>query len=659
MSTDSFTKREIVWKPGDDTREREGNLLPFMKKYNINSFDELLQRSHEDLEWFWDAVLNHLGIQWHKPYTKVLDDEEGIQWAKWFLNGQINIVSNCLDRYAENDKTSNNVCFVWESETGERASFTFGEIAKRVAVFANALKARGIEKGDSVVIYMPMIPEIVIAFFAVLKIGAIVVPVFSAYGIDALRVRVDAAKAKMIITTDGGYHKGKKTDMKSVVDKVLELSEKNTVKKVVIYQRLSDSTEGWDKEQYISWDNFIEGHDDNCETLACDSEDTSMILFTSGTTGTPKGTVHTHGGVIATTSKELGMQFDVTPSDMMFWVTDLGWMMAPWMIIGMNTLGGSFLIYEGAITYPDTTQLWKIIDRNPVTILGISPTAIRILIPGSERILENYDLSRLRILGTVGEPCDEISWWWYFSQVGKSKLPVFNISGGTEIMGCLLGGSVLTPVKPTSLSFPQLGADIDIIDDQGETIKDTGEVGHLVCRQPLPSMTKGFLSDKERYIETYWTRFENIWFHGDLAYRDEDGFWYIVGRSDDTIKVAGKRVGPAEIEGILVDRPEVLESGVTGVSHDIKGQAIVAYVVLKDKEMANENIRQELLDHITKLLGKAFRPAELRFTDDLPKTSSGKIMRRVLKEIYENGTTKSDLSTISNPEAIDFIIESS
>jgi len=637
---------EVVWKPSRDYIQ-DANIKRFMDKHGITSYEELIHRSTKDIEWFWDSVMKDLNIEWFQPYTKVLDTSLGIQWAKWFLGGKVNIVHNCLDRHIKTRR--NKIALVWEGEDGEVRKLTFWELYSQVNKLANALKDLGIRKGDTIGIYMPMTPEIVIAFYAVLKLGAILIPVFSGFGADALALRLNDGESKILFTADGSLRRGRRVEIKKEADIAVE--KVPSIEKVVVLKRLGIEIP-WKEERDIWWEDFVKNQSEQCETEQTNSEDFSLIIYTSGTSGRPKGSVHTHAGCLAQMCKELAYYFDVKEKDLFFWLTDIGWMMGPWMIIGVHAFGGTIFLYEGAPNYPQPDRLWEMVERHKITILGISPTAIRMLMRFGEEWVKKHDLSSLRILGSTGEPWDRDSWMWFFEKVGKGKLPIINISGGTEIVGCFLSPLPITSLKPCTLRGPGLGMDIDVFDEEGKPVR--GRMGHLVAKKPAPYMTKGFWKDPQRYLETYWSKWKDIWYHGDWASVDEDGFWFLHGRSDDTIKVAGRRTGPAEIEGVLIEHRAVSEAAAIGVPHEIKGEGVVCFVVLKPGWKPTEELREELKSYVGEKLGKILRPEEVKFVEDLPKTRSAKIVRRVIRAKYL-GEELGDLSSIENPESIEGI----
>ncbi len=636
-----------MWTPTEDYI-KNANITRFMKKHDIKDYDELIQKSTDDIAWFWDAVIKDLDIEWFQPYEKVFDDSQGIQWTKWFIGGKINIVHNCLDKHVTSDN-KNNIAITWENEQGDVRKLTYHELYKQVNRFANALKELGVKKGDRVGIYMPMVPEIVVGFLAAIKIGAISIPIFSGFGGHALASRLEIAGAKVLLTADGSMRRGKPVNIKNEADKAAE--SVSSLEHVIVYKH-QDIDISWNEEKDIWWQDIVSHQSDTCKTEHMDSEDYAMIIFSSGTTGTPKGTVHTHGGALAQIGKELGYYFDVKADDVFFWLTDIGWMMGPWMIIGVQNFGGNIVIFEGAPNYPNPDRLWELVEKHKITTFGISPTAIRLLMTYGDEWVKKHDLSSLRILGSTGEPWDPDSWNWFFKNVGGKKIPIINISGGTEIVGCFLSPLPITDLKPCTLRGPGLGMDIDVFDDEGKPIR--GKMGHLVAKKPAPSMTRGFWNEPERYIETYWSKWPNVWYHGDWAKIDDDGFWSLHGRSDDTIKIAGRRTGPAEIETALIEHPSVSEAATIGVPDEIKGEDIVCFVVLKPGYEPTDQLRQELKAQVVKIMGKTLKPRDIKFVKELPKTRSAKIVRRIIKATYLGEEIK-DVSSVENTSAIEEI----
>jgi acetyl-CoA synthetase len=636
----------ILWRP-NEALIRESNVRRFMQCHAIPDAETLLRRSVSDIGWFWNAVMADLGILWDRPYEKVYDSSEGIPWTRWFLGGKLNIVKNCLDRHAEVRPDA--IALRWEGEEGASRTMSFGELQREANRLANALVSLGIQKGDRIGLYLPMIPEVVSAFYAILKVGAIVIPIFSGFAPPAASSRLRQAEAKFLFTADGSTRRGRTIEIKKASDEIAETVP--SLRHLVVVRR-SGRPVAMKPGRDLWYHELIEKQPESFSTLSMDSEDFCMILYTSGTTGRPKGAVHTHGGALAQIGKELAYHFDVKSTDRFLWVTDIGWMMGPWMIIGVHLLGGSVLIFEGAPDFPRPDRLWEMIARHRITHLGISPTAVRLLRRHGEDLPTRHNLSSLRILGSTGEPWDPESYLWFFERVGKSNLPIINISGGTEIVGCFLAPLPTRPLKSCTLQGPGLGMDVDVFDDDGRPLR--GKMGHLVCKQPAPSMTRGFWGDRERYLETYWSRWENIWFHGDWAMIDEDGYWSLHGRSDDTMKVSGRRTGPAEIESALMSHTAVSEAAAIGVPDEITGEAIVCFVVLKPGYRPDEALRQELIDETIRRLGKTLRPKAIHFLSELPKTRSAKIVRRAIKAKFL-GQELGDLSSVENPAALDSI----
>ncbi len=641
---------EIIWKPYGDYLEKS-NIARFMRAHKIKDYDELIRRSTEDVEWFWDACLKDLGLQWQRPYDKILDTSKGFPWAEWFLGGKINIVENCIDRHIREGR-GDQLAFIWEGDCGAIKKFSYRELDSQVKRLAAALQSLGVTKGDRVGLYLPMVPEMVVSFFACLKLGAIIIPIFSGFGPEPLAVRLQNAEAKLLITADGGLRRGKEVKIKESADAALK--QVPSVKNVIVVKRLFKEVP-WQQGRDLGYDELISKDFPEAPTAQLEAEARCMIIYTSGTTGLPKGTVHTHAGCLAQMAKEVGYYFDTKPPDVFFWVTDIGWMMGPWEMIGTTALGASFVIFEGAPDYPKPDRLWEMIERHRVSIFGISPTAIRLLMKSGEDWIRRYAMSSLRILGSTGEPWDPQSYRWFFEKVGKGKCPIINISGGTEIVGCLLAPLPITELKPCTLRGPGLGMDVDVFNEEGQSVR--GEVGYLVCKKPAPSMTKGFYGDEARYLETYFSKWPEIWFHGDWAIVDDDGFWFLQGRADDTIKVSGRRTGPAEIEAAALRHPACAEAAAIGVPHEIKGEAIVCFAVLKPGFQSSDQLTKEFIEQIGEILGKTLKPEKVLFVPALPKTRSAKIVRGAIKKKYL-GRDVGDLSSVENPDALDAIISS-
>ena len=638
---------EILWRPTPEYLERS-RLKHFMARHGIATLDELLRRSTTDLDWFWNAVMEDLRIEFYQPYAKILDTSRGIEWARWCVGGKMNIVHNCLDKWI-GTPVQNRAAIRWEGEDGSTRVLTYADLYRQVNRFANGLRELGVAKGDVVGLYMPMVPEIAIALFAIAKTGAIVLPLFSGYGADALSTRLRDAGAKAIVTCDGYYRRGQVVHMKPVADTAI--ARVPSIRKSIIVRRLGEKNPQVPGRDHW-WHEIIERQPQRAETERTDAEDPLMIIYTSGTTGRPKGALHTHCGFPIKAAQDMAHGLDLNESDTIYWVTDMGWMMGPWEVFGSTLLGATMLFYDGALDYPGPDRLWSLVEHHAVTVLGVSPTLVRTLMRHGDEPLESHDLSSLRILGSTGEPWNPEPWRWFFEKAGNKRLPIINYSGGTEVSGGILMGNVLTPIKPCSFAGPVPGMAADVVDDQGRPLRN--QVGELVVRQPWIGMTRGFWQDPERYMQTYWSRFPNVWVHGDWAAIDQDGLWYIVGRSDDTIKVAGKRVGPAEIESVLVDHPAVSEAAAIGVADPLRGEAIVCFCVLKSGHEANASLAEELKEKVALSLGKPLKPGAVKFVADLPKTRNAKVMRRVIRAAYMNQDS-GDLSALENPEAVEEI----
>ncbi|OGQ06325.1 MAG: AMP-dependent synthetase [Deltaproteobacteria bacterium RIFCSPLOWO2_01_44_7] len=635
--------QNIIWKPSTEFL-KNSNIAIFMKKHGIGSYEELIKRSTQDIDWFWKACIEDLGVEWIKPYTKLYDSSKGFAWTKWFVGGELNIIQNCLDRHALNRGEA--TALIWEADDGETKTFSYSKLNLEIKRLGNALLGSGIKKGDAVGIYLPMIPEVVVSLLACFKIGAVAVPVFSGFGPEALKVRLMDSEAKVLITADGAYRRGKMISIKPNADQAIQDLK---IKTQLVVKRTGQEV-AWKEGRDLWWHDVLPYHSPSCGTYPLDSEHPCMVLYTSGTTGKPKGCVHTQAGALAQIAKELKYAFDVKPNDKFFWFTDMGWMMGPWEVIGVLFQGATLFIYEGAPDYPEPDRVWKMVEKHQLTHLGISPTAIRLLKKSSDDWVNKHEMKSLRILGSTGEPWDPESYNWFFEKVGKKRCPIINISGGTELVGCLLSPYPITDLKPCTLRGPGLGMDIDVFNEEGKSVR--GEVGFLVCKKPFPSMTRGFLKDRERYLETYFSKWLNVWNHGDWAYVDGDGFWFLQGRADDTIKIAGKRVGPAEVESALNGHPAVAESAAIGVPHDIKGESLVCFVVLKDPQKASDAFREELKNVVIQVLGKTLAPEKIEFVPALPKTRSAKIVRGAIRKKYL-GQPLGDTTSIENPETLD------
>ncbi|WP_123537226.1 AMP-binding protein [Halosimplex salinum] len=680
MASDSLEDiDEVVHRPDREFVEST-NVWAFMQAYDIDDYEELIDRTTRadpdepasGVDWFWDTMTEYLDVEFFEPYDRVRDDSEGPQFTDWYPGGTTNVAHNVLDRHAASDvETRNKVACIWEGEpvdeNGEATEVrevTFHELHRQTDEVANYLDSKGVGVGDTVGLYMPMVPEVVSILYGCFKVGAIAVPIFSGFGVDATATRIDDAECSVLFTGDGFYRRGSEVRLKTTADDAIE--EAGYVEEVVVYDRLgtrgdadgdaeaSDHDIPWTEGRDRWWDEAVATRDDEFETRELDADRESMLLYSSGTTGEPKGIVHTHAGVNVQCAKELYFGFDLQPADRFFWVSDIGWMMGPWTLIGNHHFGNTVFMYEGAPDYPDPDRYWEMIDRHGITQFGISPTAIRALRKHGDEWVEDHDLSTLRLLGSTGEPWDPESWLWFYETVGGGDAPIINISGGTEICGCFLMPMPIQDLKPCTLGGPGLGMDVDIVDETGESIADTHERGYLVARDSCPSMTKSLWSGDERYLREYWSRWEDRWNHGDWAQKDEDGFWFLHGRADDALNVAGRKVGPAEVEGAAIEHDGVNQAAAVGVPDDTTGTAVVLYVVVEDDFEEGDDLREEIRQLVGEELGKPFRPREVLFVDEFPKTQSGKIIRRAVQGTY-TGEDLGDMSSIENPDALDEI----
>lgn len=638
----------FAWTPTPEYVER-ANVTRFMRAHGISDYWDLVRRSQDDIEWFWDAVVADLGVEFFTPYRSVVETPKGIPWAIWFTGGTINLTHNCVDRHAASDRRDK-VAVIWEGEDGAVRRLTYAELRAEVDRLANGLRALGVGKGDAVGVFLPMIPENVVSLYALAKIGAISLPIFSGFAAGAVAARLRDAGAKALITADGFLRRGSVVEMKEVADEAAEASP--AIERVIMVRRL-DRRVPWAEGRDVEWSALLANQPPECPAEELDAEHPLLIAYTSGTTGLPKGAVHVHGGFLVKIAEEVAYQTDLHGDDILFWVTDMGWIMGPWEVVGAGAAGGCVLLYEGAPDYPVPDRIWSIVERHRATILGVSPTLVRALIPHGDEHVRTHDLSSLRILGSTGEPWNPEPWRWYFEVVGGGRCPIINISGGTEVGACFLSPTPLVPLRPCTLGGPALGMAIDVYDSEGKPLPP-GEVGELVCTKPWPGMTRGIWGDPDRYLETYWSRWPDVWVHGDWASRDDDGLWYLHGRSDDTLKVAGKRLGPAEIESILVSHPAVAESAAIGVPDEVKGEKVWCYAVLKPGVEPAEALRDELRTLVEKQLGKAFRPEAVRFVKALPRTRSAKILRRAVRAAAL-GEDPGDLSSLENPGALEEI----
>lgn len=624
---------------------KQSRLGRLMTKAGVEDADQFHTRSVNDVAWFWQLVEKDLGLIWDRPYQQVLDVSKGAAWSRWFVDGGFNVSVNALDRWTENDSTRHRLALIWEGDDGNVQKWTYRELWAEVNRLARGLQELGVREGDRVAIYLPMVAENVIAMLAIARIGAIFTPCFSGYGAEAVATRLRDCEAKVLITADGFFRRGKVVKMKEEADKAAAQSP--SIQHVVVVRRLGREVPSTPRD--LDWSDLLSTDRTPVPAAHTNADQPFMIIYTSGTTGRPKGTVHVHAGFPVKAAFDAGYGMDLDEGSVLFWMTDMGWMMGPWMVFGTLLTGNTMVLFEGTPDYPAPDRMWRLVENHGVTHLGLSPTVVRALMKHGDQWVQGCGLDSLRVFGSTGEPWNPEPWQWLFETVGQKRVPIWNYSGGTEISGGILATNLMKPIAPCSFNGPMPGMDADVVNEQGESVR--GEVGELVIRQPWVGMTQGFWRDPERYERTYWERFPDIWVHGDWVEVSEEGFWYITGRSDDTLKIAGKRLGPAEMESILVDHPAVLESATIGVPDADKGEVAVCFVVLKSVEEEEGTLRRELMEWVGERMGKALRPQAIHFVQELPKTRNGKILRRAIKAAY-TGQDAGDLSSLENPDAI-------
>ncbi|NNF00380.1 MAG: AMP-binding protein [Pyrinomonadaceae bacterium] len=771
-----FEDQAIAWEPTQEVIDR-AQLTKFMKQVGASDWDDLYAKSIEDVEAFTEEVLKFLDIKFDPPYEKLLDTSEGIEWSKWCVGAGLNITEMCLDRWMGTE-VENQPAIIWEGEEGNEETLTFFELLVQVDVCAAGLLAEGLTKGDAIGIHLPMNPETVITLLAINRIGAIAIPVFSGYGVEAIASRMNAVKAKALFAIGGFPRRGRlipvfKVAMEAAqkcptIQKVIVLGSKHriysederkaTAKKqedaareeYSKYLKLNEAEKAEHKKEQklkfekkmaetfqdmeaigvpkekieefrekissdpsgggiggvgsidllpdggqpnfnlVGWEQLQETGKTNLDTLSeippTNANDPAIILYSSGTTGRPKGIAHVHCGFPIKAAQDMAFGTDVGKGTRISWVTDIGWMMGPWLIYGALINGATMVLYDGSPDYPNPDRMWEFSAKHKVEVLGISPTLIRVLSTKGDELPKKHDLSSLRAFASTGEPWNPEPWRWLFEKVGDGKLPIINYSGGTEISGGILMGNPLLPQKPGSFPAPCPGMNVDILDEDGESV-EKGEVGELSIKDTWIGMARGFWEENERYLETYWSRFDKTWVHGDFAMQDKDGHWYILGRSDDTLNVAGKRVGPAEIESLLVADERIAEAAVIGVPDEIKGTAMVAFCVVagtagdppamsaareqNSKDFKNDQgistsddvdagespavrLEKDLKSVVAKDMGKPLTPKRIHFVSALSKTRNGKVMRRVIRSAYL-GEDAGDLSALENPETVDEI----
>ncbi len=641
---------DAAWRPGPEGRDT-ARLGRFLRAVGEPDLESLQAHAAADPAWFWGAAADDLGVAWQRRPTSVLDESGGVEFSRWWGGAAFNYAAAAIDGRAGRDPDGG--ALAWEGEDGSVRTFSNRELRDAVDRAASALARLGVVAGDRVGVFLPMLPETVVVVLALGLLRAIYTPIFSGYGATAVASRLTDCEARFLVTADGFLRRGGIVALKAVADEAVAASP--SVERVLVVDRLGGRAEvPWTPGRDVRWDDALAAAagDPPPARADTDPETPYMVIYTSGTTGRPKGAVHVHGGFPIKGAQDLAHSFDLGSGDTLFWFTDLGWMMGPWAISGALLLGARLVLYEGVPDFPEPDRLWSIVERHGVTHLGLSPTVIRSLMAHGPEPVRAHDRSTLRVLGSTGEPWNPDPWWWYFREVGEGRCPIVNYSGGTEVSGGIVSGNLLTPLRPCSFGGPQVGTIADVVDQHGDPVR--GSVGELVIRQPLPGMTRGFWRDAERYLDAYWRRFPGVWVHGDWAQIDEDGYWYIHGRSDDTLKVAGKRVGPAEVESAAVAHPSVLEAAAVGIPHAVKGEAIAVFCVLRGGETDGADLRAAIGAEVARELGRALRPDVVAVIPALPKTRSGKVMRRVVRAAFL-GIDPGDLSALDDPRAVEAI----
>ena len=630
-----------AWSP---TREQaqSSRLWRFMQQHHSASYPALCERAAREPDWFWDALVKELGIVWSTPYDAVMDSSAGLPFTRWFPGGLLNAYDSAVVRHRLSDPER--VALIGETEAGVVRQLTYAQLEDAVEQTAAGLRAIGVERGVAVGLYLPLVIENAVALLACTKLGAVAVPLFSGFGAEAIRQRLADADARVLITADGAMRRGRAVAMKAIADQAA--AGLPQLERLVVV-RCAGVDVPIQAGRDLAWDDLARSA--RVPTEAMRSDEPLLLLYTSGTTGRPKGTVHGHAGLPIKAAQDWAFGMDVQPAERVMWVTDMGWVMGPLLVFGSLMLGGAAVFYDGAPDYPEPRRVWAVAERHGVTHLGISPTLTRVLMASGDRAVPAEPLARLRVLASTGEPWTPEAWSWLFEVVGGGKVPIMNYSGGTECGGGLVSGNYLTPAKAGSFAGPIPGIDAAVFNEHGQPVR--GEVGELVVRQPYLGMTLGLWKDPQRYLETYWSRWPDVWVHGDWAMIDKEGLWYILGRSDDTIKVAGKRVGPAEVEAAALDGTDAVEAAAVGIPDPLKGQSVVVFVVPRP-DADPGRIPAAVSRSVERSLGKPFKPAAVHVLARLPKTRNGKILRRVIRNVFL-GAPPGDLSSIDDMTSLD------
>lgn len=637
---------EFAWRPTPETIA-DANLTKFIAACGVADHDALLRFSIDEPEAFYRALLKHVDYRFFEPFTQAMDASRGMEHIQWCVGGRTNVILNCLDKWA-GTPTADKVVLDWLGENGERLSKTYAELNDEVCRLAAGLRRLGIGPGDVVAIYLPNIPEAAVSLLAVPKIGGIVLPLFSGFGADAVASRLNDAGAKAVITVDGSYRRGKVVAAKPVIDELFD--DVPTLEHVIVAHRV-DVPMTWTEGRDHHWRDMTAatGPHDDTTTASMVADSPYLLIYTSGTTGRPKGVVHAHCGFPVKMALDWGICMDFKASDRVLWMSDMGWLVGPLLVYGATLMGGTIVLAEGTPDYPTADRMWRIVSDERISYLGLAPTIARTFMADPTFDASRYDFDSLRIFISTGEAWTNDAWYWLFNTIGKGRVPIINFSGGTEMCG-ILTSVVTQPIKPGSFTRPVPGTDATVFDDAGQEAAP-GQVGELVMRRAPIGLTQSLWHDDARYMESYWSTWPGVWHHGDFAVKDADGYYYIHGRSDDTLKIAGKRTGPSEIEGLVLSTGLVKEVAAIGVPDPVKGTAIVCACVPRDGVVAAE-ARDTISQAVVSGLGTAFRPKDIVLCADLPKTRNMKIMRRVVRAALL-GQDAGDLSSLVNPEAVE------
>ena len=638
---------EFAWSPTPEQIDHS-RLRAFMTKLGVDSLDGLNDLARRDPERFWSATVDDIGIGWRHRPARMRDTADGLAFTRWWPGGRLNLAENAANRWARAHPGRDAV--VWEGDDGDTRTWSYFELAAETSRCAHGLRELGVGAGDAVGVCLPMVPETVAVLLACSAVGAMAVPLFSGYGAGAISARLRDCEAKVLVVADALLRRGTAVPMKPVADEVAVQTP--TLRHTVVVRRAGTIDTRMEPGRDLWYDELTRAQPSDFEPVDTGADSPCMLLYTSGTTGRPKGTVHVQGGFPVKATQDMAHCFDVGERDRLLWFTDIGWMMGPWAICGALTLGATLVLFEGVPDHPGPDRLWSVVDRHRVSVLGVAPTVVRALMRHGDAPVRAHDLRSLRVLGSSGEPWNDDPWRWFLETVGGGRCPIINYSGGTEVSGGIVAGNMLTPLNPCAFAGPCPGMDADVLDESGNSVR--GEVGELVVRSPWPGMTQGFWGDRQRYLDTYWSRWPNIWVHGDWAEVGSDGLWYIRGRSDDTIKVAGKRVGPAEVESALVAQPGVAEAAAVGIPDPIKGEALACFVVLRPGVEDTAALRAQLVAAVVADLGKALKPTAVHVVAELPKTRNAKVLRRLVRAVYLGADT-GDLSSLENHTALDAI----